>query len=199
MTGPRTGRLVTAAIGEVAVFAAGVSAIVGLHPALYFLHSTGFDVVLIPSIGIVVGLLAAIRFRRWFLATSDEPQQPAASSSAIRQLSRRSRSVRWALALAIVTYLATWMVGVPVVMSDAAIQDLRANERAAEYSGTTLSTVYSVSHFAMPVTPGIIILYHEHWGGQLHGWGGWKLYFWYGYGHRELYESVDYVSTGYSE
>ncbi len=193
MAGPRTGRLVTAAVGEVAVFAAAVGAILGLRTALYFLDNTGFDVFLIPSIGIAVGLLAAIRFRRWFLATPDGTVQPEGSSSAIRQLSRRSRSVRWALALVVVTYLATWMVGVPVVMSDAAFQDLRANERAAEFYGTPLSTVYSASHFAMPVTPGLVILYHQHWGGKLHGWGGWKLYFWYGYGHRELYQSMDYV------
>lgn len=195
MVKPTTRRLIIAAVGEVAVFALSLTAVLVLPDTLYVLEDTELGTLLVPTLGVIVGLVAAVRFRRWFLKAPHEGAQPStASRSALRQLSQRSRLFRWAFGLVVVAYFVTWVVGVPAVLTDAAYHDARNNKSAADHFGTPLSPVFSASHFAIPVFPGVIIFYHEHWGGHLHGWGGWKLYLWYGFGNKELYQAVRYVT-----
>ncbi len=116
------------------------------------------------------------------------------------QNSPRSRPVvgrsflRGMFALILLAYAATWAWGVPAVITAVIENDLTRNAAAAEYYKKPWVDIDSGVTFAVPVVPGIIVLYHYHNGGLLHGWGGWKIHLWYVTGSRQLYENVSWVT-----
>ena len=193
----RTGLLAVAAVAESAAFLAGFAGaamlwrtgkafIAGLP--WFWESALGWLVwAVVPGL---VGLSAAIWARRLIL----RPSAGGAAPSAWRQLYSQLPARRTISAAVLAGYAATFVLGVPAVLSDAATNDGQRAEATALYYGEPMQAVFTNSPFAVPLLPGVILFYHSHSGGRLHGWGGWKLYAWWGFGERQLAELPEYVT-----
>jgi len=183
-------RLVLAAAAEVVAFAAGAAA---TYWVLHWVWRANEDDVLILLIPLTLasGLIAAVRVRRAILPP--EGKRPN-SRSPFGQLFTRSRIFRLCSILILGGYAITWLFGVPAVLTAVTANDLINNAKAAVYYNEPWAEIHTGTTFAVPLLPGVILLYHYHIGGHLHGWGGWKLYLWYGVGQRQLLENVRWVT-----
>ncbi len=112
-------------------------------------------------------------------------------------LSKKSWGSRWLrvfFAALFAAYVVTWAWGVPAVITAIVENDMNANARAAEYYEEPWKDIDITVSFAFPLVPGLIVAHHSHEGGKLHGWGGWKVYLWYGTGETQVYERVTWVT-----
>ena len=94
----------------------------------------------------------------------------------------------------LLAYAITWSFGVPAVITDIHENDTRQEAAASEFYHTKSDPIESVVTFALPALPGVVVAYHHHSGGHLHGWGGWKVYFWYIRGEKQLFEVMRWVT-----
>lgn len=94
----------------------------------------------------------------------------------------------------ILSYAITWTFGVPSVSTAIIANDLASAKQVAEYYEEPILPIESAVTFAVAVVPGVVVAYHYHLGGRLHGWGGWKLYAWYVTGEHQLFELVRWVT-----
>lgn len=162
------------------------------------MSATGGDVRFAVQLLVAVagGVFLALMLRRSLLRGASLPGESAASGTPgpWTQLFARSRFLRASRLVVLLGYLLTWIFGVPEAISDAAAVDVANAERvAAEYQKPVVP-VRSWSALGLPLLPGVIVIHHAHAGGRLHGWGGFKVYLWWGSGLRQVKEVMTWVT-----
>lgn len=92
-------------------------------------------------------------------------------------------------------YFATWIAGVPAVLSK-----LTANEVAAykkmrdEHNRVWGGHPFIAFDASFPFAPFLIVTHHHYQVAGLYGWGGWEVHFWYVVGIKSLFRSSEWVS-----
>lgn len=99
------------------------------------------------------------------------------------------RRLRASLGLiAALGYFVTWGVGVPSVITRLTREEIheykRLEARDRDFSRLQFPTIKTL--VALPVLPGVILVYHEAQLAGQHGWGGWAFYAWWGTGSKHL-------------
>lgn len=92
-------------------------------------------------------------------------------------------------------YIATWVVGVPAVLSNLASTEI-AKYKEMRKDGNQVLEIHPSIRFglAFPVAPGIILVRHEYQLAGLYGWGGWELHAWYIVGTRPIFGMTQWIS-----
>ena len=101
-------------------------------------------------------------------------------------------------AVVVLGYSLTWLLGVPVVVSDVATKRLRDVDWLIRKEGPDLPQHDGYPWFRVglvfPVVPGVVFISHSGEAYALGGYGQWALYLWYGKGVRVLVERETWVS-----
>lgn len=120
----------------------------------------------------------------WAALWLDRRPKIPQTRSPLHQLLRKA--LAWTVAFG---YLVTWIFGVPGVITRL------TNEEARRYKETEAShhdhflqesPPQFSTYVALPLIPGIIVLYRETYIDGQNGWGGWELYAWWGNGSTHL-------------
>ncbi len=127
--------------------------------------------IVIPATG---GLVALWLDRR--------PERPE------RKSPHRRRLRAWLALTAALGYFVTWGIGVPSVITRLTSEEIQEYKRleARDHDFSRFQFPKIRTLVALPVLPGVVVVYHEaHIAGQ-NGWGGWAFYAWWGTGSKHL-------------
>jgi hypothetical protein len=104
-------------------------------------------------------------------------------------------SLHIAVAVVLVPYLITWLLGVPSVLTDFTSAEV-AEYKRDKAENNRVWEVHPVIRFlvAFPVAPALVLTYHEYQVAGLDGEGGWELSLWYGARSRSLWHYRLWVS-----
>jgi hypothetical protein len=92
-------------------------------------------------------------------------------------------------------YIATWVVGVPVVVSNLASTEIAKYKEMRKDENRVYESHPSIRFgLAFPVAPGLILIRHEYQLAGLYGWGGWELHAWYVVGARPIFGMTQWIS-----
>jgi hypothetical protein len=128
------------------------------------------------------------------LATLQPWRRPRPDMKTVRD--GHSKTLRLAITLFGVAYLATWGFGVPTVQSalaDNALQTYKKLE-SRDHSPDWQNYPFIRTYVAFPPLPFLIVTYHEYQLAGLHGWGGWQLHFWFPGHIRKLGSRMAWIS-----
>lgn len=94
---------------------------------------------------------------------------------------RRRRVIAWSAVLLLACYGVTWAFGAPAVITHLTREDVKAYKSALAQGRTEVAQPFphSSTSMAVPVVPGLVLVYHEMQVAGLWGWGGWVLCAWY--------------------
>jgi hypothetical protein len=100
-----------------------------------------------------------------------------------------------AVAVVLVSYLITWSLGVPRVLTDFTSAEV-AEYKRDKAEDNRVWEVHPVIRFlvAFPVAPALVLTYHEYQVAGLDGAGSWELSLWYGASSRSLWRYSLWVS-----
>jgi hypothetical protein len=162
------------------------------------LSATGGDIRFAVQLLVAVagGVSLALVLRHRLLREASQPGEsaPTGTLGPWTQLLARSRFLRASRIVVLLGYLLTWVFGVPEAISDSAGVDVANAERTAAEYQKPLVPVRSWSALGLPLLPGVVVIHHAHAGGRLHGWGGFKVYLWWGSGVRQVKEVMTWVT-----
>jgi hypothetical protein len=85
-------------------------------------------------------------------------------------------------------YSVTAIFGVPAVQTDTnmwAVEEYKRLKAAGSYRVWEVHP-YIATYAALPIAPGVVLVYHEYQLGGLYGFGGYELYVWYAVGVKSV-------------
>jgi hypothetical protein len=108
----------------------------------------------------------------------------------------RTLAHRAAVAALVAGYVLTAALGEPAVQTSSTSWEISEYKRL-KATGSSLvwdAHPYLATYAAFPLAPGLILTYHEYQLDGLYGFGGYRLYLWYGGGVRTLAELPMWLS-----
>lgn len=92
-------------------------------------------------------------------------------------------------------YLATWIAGVPAVLTKLTADEVAAYKKMRDEHNRVWEVHPLIAFDAsLPVAPFLIVTHHHYQVAGLYGWGGWEVHLWYVTGIRSLFRSSEWVS-----
>jgi len=131
---------------------------------------------------LIAGLIAISLLLGWWLARSHLGLSGP-------PFSRHVRVVLLAL------YFATWIAGVPAVLSKLTAEEVSAyKQMRAEHNRVWEAHPFIAFDASFPVAPFLLLTHHRYQVAGLYGWGGWEVHLWYVLGCRSVFQDSEWVS-----
>jgi hypothetical protein len=97
--------------------------------------------------------------------------------------------------LVAVLFLATWIVGVPAVISTLNDQEIATYKTLRDKHDRVWDAhPYITFDVALPIAPFVILTHHQYQLAGLYGWGGWEIHIWYIWGNKSVFDRAEWVS-----